>query len=126
MVGLVGSPGQSCCRHRESEGSCDSLPTDVVNFRRNIPAIRRTMGITSPAHRQWSVTVEKIDRPYEALKMLASHLARRRDTILSEWRRAVDADPELMTASTITRAQFVDHIPAVLDAFEWRLSARDP
>ena len=70
--------------------------------------------------------MEKIDRPYEALKMLASHLARRRDTILSEWRRAVDADPELMTASTITRAQFVDHIPAVLDAFEWRLSARDP
>ena len=69
--------------------------------------------------------MEKIDRPYEALKMLASHLARRRDTILSEWRRAVDADPELTTASTITRAQFVDHIPAVLDAFERRLSARD-
>ena len=65
------------------------------------------------------------DESYEALKMLASHLAHRRDAILSEWRRAVDADPELNTASTITRAQFVDHIPAVLDAFEWRLSARN-
>jgi signal transduction histidine kinase len=31
----------------------------------------------------------------------------------------------LTTASTITRAQFIDHIPAVLDAFERRLSAQD-
>jgi hypothetical protein len=52
-------------------------------------------------------------------------LAQRRESILSAWRRAVDNDPELMTASTITRAQFVDHIPAVLDAFERRLSAQD-
>ena len=66
------------------------------------------------------------DESYETLKMLASHLALRRDAILSGWRRAVDADPELNTASTITRAQFVDHIPAVLDAFEWRLSAGNP
>ena len=58
------------------------------------------------------------------LKNLAAHLAERRDAILRAWRSAVDADPELTTASTITRAQFIDHIPAVLDAFEWRLSAR--
>lgn len=58
-----------------------------------------------------------------ALKKLAAHLAARRDVILAAWRRAVDADPELTTASTITRAQFVDHIPAVLDAFQSRLSA---
>jgi signal transduction histidine kinase len=70
--------------------------------------------------------VDSNGESYETLKMLASHLAHRRDAILSEWRRAVDADPELNTASTITRAQFVDHIPAVLDAFEWRLSARNP
>ena len=38
----------------------------------------------------------------------------------------MDADPELTTASTITSAQFTDHIPAVLDAFEWRLSAQHP
>lgn len=58
-----------------------------------------------------------------ALKALAIHLTQRREAILSAWRRAVDRDPELTTASTITRAQFIDHIPAVLDAFEHRLSA---
>jgi len=68
-------------------------------------------------------TVHNFEQPREALKQLASHLTSRRESILSAWRRAVDADPELTTASTITRAQFVDHIPAVLDAFEWRLAA---
>src|SRR5678815_4185716 len=62
--------------------------------------------------------------PSAALKELAGFLSERREHILGAWRRAVDADPELTTASTITRAQFVDHIPAVLDAFEWRLSAQ--
>jgi signal transduction histidine kinase len=58
-----------------------------------------------------------------ALTKLAAHLAARREVILAAWRRAVDSDPELTTASSITRAQFVDHIPAVLDAFQSRLSA---
>jgi signal transduction histidine kinase len=62
----------------------------------------------------------------DGLKKLADHLSLRREAILSAWRRAVDADSELTTASTITRAQFIDHIPAVLDAFEHRLSAQDP
>ena len=53
-------------------------------------------------------------------------LASRREAILAAWRRAVDADPELASASTTTRAQFIDHIPAVLDAFERRLSAQHP
>jgi signal transduction histidine kinase len=59
-----------------------------------------------------------------ALSQLAVYLAERRDSILGAWRFAVDADPELKTASVITRAQFIDHIPAVLDAFERRLSAQ--
>lgn len=63
---------------------------------------------------------------HAVLKKLAAHLAARRDTILAAWRRAVDADPELTTASTITRAQFIDHIPAVLEAFQLRLSAHLP
>jgi signal transduction histidine kinase len=58
------------------------------------------------------------------MNALAAFLAQRREAILDAWRQAVDADPELTTASTITRAQFIDHIPAVLDAFEWRLSAQ--
>jgi signal transduction histidine kinase len=56
---------------------------------------------------------------------LADHLAAHRNDILSSWRAAVDQDPELPTASTITRNQFIDHIPAVLDAFEQRLRAED-
>ena len=60
-----------------------------------------------------------------ALEMLAAHLRQQRPSILSAWRSAVDSDPELTTASTITRAQFIDHIPALLDAFERRLSASD-
>jgi signal transduction histidine kinase len=59
-----------------------------------------------------------------ALKALAVFLAQRREVILTAWRQAVDADPELHAAATTTRAQFVDHIPAVLGAFEWRLSAQ--
>ena len=59
-----------------------------------------------------------------ALRNLAAYLFDRRDAILDAWRRAVDSDPELTAASTTTRAQFVDHIPAVLDAFEIRLAAR--
>ena len=66
------------------------------------------------------------DRSSAVFKNLAAHLALRRESVLSAWRRAVDADPELTTASLITRAQFVDHIPAVLDAFERRLSSQDP
>jgi signal transduction histidine kinase len=67
--------------------------------------------------------VHEPDVSSAALKEIAAFLAQRRDAILAAWRSAVDADPELTTASTITRAQFIDHIPAVLDAFEWRLSA---
>ena len=62
--------------------------------------------------------------PVERQVEIAAYLAERRESILCAWRDAVDADPQLETASMITRAQFIDHIPAVLDAFEWRLSAR--
>ncbi len=62
--------------------------------------------------------------PSAALRQIADYLSERRDAILTAWRRAVDADPDLTTASTTSRAQFVDHIPAVLDAFEARLSAK--
>jgi signal transduction histidine kinase len=67
--------------------------------------------------------VHDLEHSPAALRLLAAYLSGRREAILTAWRRAVDADSELTTASTITRAQFVDHIPAVLDAFERRLSA---
>ncbi len=58
------------------------------------------------------------------LAALAHHLASRREAILDAWRQAVEADPELTTAPALSRTQFYDHIPAVLDAFERRLRAR--
>jgi signal transduction histidine kinase len=60
----------------------------------------------------------------EPLAALAAHLSKQRDAILQAWREAVDEDPELTTASSVSRAQFNDHIPKVLDAFERQLSAR--
>jgi signal transduction histidine kinase len=62
----------------------------------------------------------------EQLAALASYLAQQREAILQAWREAVDRDPEVTTASTISRAQFNDHIPAVLDAFERELRGVDP
>jgi len=61
-----------------------------------------------------------------ALVTLAQHLATRRQAILRSWQHAVELDPELTTASALSRAQFNDHIPQVLDAFERRLQAIDP
>jgi len=60
------------------------------------------------------------------LATLAQHLAARRTAILRSWQHSVDADPELTTASGLSRAQFNDHIPHLLAAFERRLQERDP
>lgn len=59
------------------------------------------------------------------LAALASYLAQQREAILHAWREAVDHDPEVTTASTISRAQFNDHVPEVLDAFERELRSID-
>jgi signal transduction histidine kinase len=55
---------------------------------------------------------------------VAAHLAASRDALLQRWRQSADADPELTSASALSRAQFFDHIPEVLDAFERMLRAR--
>ena len=59
----------------------------------------------------------------EQLAEFAAHLASRRSQVLQTWRAAVDRDPEISTATSLPRRQFIDHIPAVLDAFEQRLGA---
>ncbi len=58
------------------------------------------------------------------LAALASHLGDRREAILAAWQRAVDSDPKLTTSSTLSRTQFNDHIPDVLESFERKLRAR--
>jgi signal transduction histidine kinase len=57
------------------------------------------------------------------LSALADYLQERREPILRAWHAALDADPELTSFSNLSRAQFNDHIPAVLDAFEELLRA---
>jgi len=69
--------------------------------------------------------VQNSEASLSQLRDLANYLAEHRAEILTAWKNAVEADPELRMASTTTRAQFIDHVPAVLDAFEARLSSRD-
>jgi signal transduction histidine kinase len=57
------------------------------------------------------------------LDALAAHLQKRRAPILRQWREAAESDPELTTSSSLSRAQFHDHIPEVLDGFHRRLCA---
>jgi len=52
------------------------------------------------------------------LSALASELSARRSAILDAWRAAGDGGaPERSIAASLSRAQFNDHIPAVLDCF---------
>ncbi|MBA2690494.1 MAG: sensor histidine kinase [Burkholderiales bacterium] len=60
----------------------------------------------------------------EELAKLACHLAERREAILQAWRQAARNDGELNAAASLSHAQFNDHIPEVLEAFERKLSAR--
>jgi signal transduction histidine kinase len=61
----------------------------------------------------------------DQLVALASHLNQRRDSILATWRNEVKRDRRLTNSSALSSAQFYDHIPAILDAFERNLSARE-
>lgn len=59
------------------------------------------------------------------LSALSQYLFARRNDVLRSWQLAVEMDPELTTSSSLSRAQFNDHIPQVLDAFERRLQAEN-
>jgi signal transduction histidine kinase len=61
----------------------------------------------------------------EELAALATHMRARRRPILEAWRRAAERDPTLTTMSALSRSQFNDHIPEILDAFERKLSAEN-
>ena len=66
--------------------------------------------------------MNKTQQPME-LAALANYLSDRREAILATWRSAVESDPKLSSASTLSRSQFNDHIPSVLNAFERELCA---
>jgi signal transduction histidine kinase len=58
----------------------------------------------------------------EQLNALASELLARRETILDAWRAYGDVVPGRNIGSSLSRAQFNDHIPAVLDALSQGLN----
>jgi signal transduction histidine kinase len=58
------------------------------------------------------------------LEALAHHLAQCRELVLDAWRQRSLADAGQHTPGALTRAQFNDHIPAVLAAFEKKLRSR--
>ena len=57
----------------------------------------------------------------EQLSALAAHFDEQRESILQRWRALTQSTPELAIASSLTRLQFNDHIPGVLDAFAHKL-----
>jgi len=62
--------------------------------------------------------------PGEQLVVLSDHLAARRKVILASWRKLDRADPEQKTGRALTLGQFLDHIPAILDTYEFKLRSR--
>lgn len=53
---------------------------------------------------------------HEQIAMLAACIVDRRNRVLARWREAVTRDSRVQAADSLSRAQFVDHIPAVLQA----------
>jgi signal transduction histidine kinase len=62
--------------------------------------------------------------PHVEFARIAAHLKKRREPVFSCWRRAVDSDPKVSASGSLVRAQFIDHIPRILDAFDRALRAR--
>jgi signal transduction histidine kinase len=52
---------------------------------------------------------------------LADHMRERRDALLSAWQGAIRRDPNLTGGDALPRAELLDHIPALLHAFEQSL-----
>jgi signal transduction histidine kinase len=55
------------------------------------------------------------------MNALADYLAGRQEHILREWRGALKRDPTLATGDSLPKVQLLDHIPAILSAFENQL-----
>lgn len=64
------------------------------------------------------------DKKYQELVKLSRFLSARRSQIMDAWREASDADPRQTTADLLSRSEFRDHIPMLLDALEKKLLAR--
>lgn len=68
-------------------------------------------------------SVLSASRAREQLRAIASELLARRDAILVAWRAAGEPAAERGIAASLSRAQFNDHIPAVLDSLAHTIEA---
>jgi signal transduction histidine kinase len=59
----------------------------------------------------------------DAVGAIADYLSSRKDAILAAWAAAARRDPELTAPLTLSRAQFFDHIPQMLEALVHKLRA---
>jgi signal transduction histidine kinase len=57
------------------------------------------------------------------LTALADHVGHHREAMVLAWQRAIQRDPELTEGESLPRAELIDHIPAMLSAFERSLRA---
>ena len=62
------------------------------------------------------------DKIFQQLVALSGHLSSRRLQIMDAWSKASEEDPDQTTADSLTRAQFNDHMPQVLEALENKLA----
>jgi signal transduction histidine kinase len=61
------------------------------------------------------------------INALADYLAAHQESTLRVWRDAIKRDPTLATGDSLPKVQLLDHIPAILAAFESQLRAiQDP
>lgn len=75
--------------------------------------------------RNWLLIVTEVSLTNsQQLAALSDLLAQRREAILAAWRKLDRADPGQMTGRSLTLGQFLDHIPAILDAYELKLRSR--
>ena len=68
-------------------------------------------------------SLKSASRAREQLSAIGSELLARRDTILDAWRAAGEPAAERGIASSLSRAQFNDHVPAVLDCLAHTIEA---
>ena len=66
---------------------------------------------------------EELQDIHGELTALADHLGQHREAMVLAWQRAIQRDPELTDGDSLPRAELVDHIPALLAAFERSLRA---
>ena len=63
------------------------------------------------------------DETRRHLSALATYLGEQRGSLLARWRAATEKAPDATVASTLSRAQFNDHVPGILEALNSRLRA---